>query len=64
MGILRLISFGVLGCLVSCVRALLVSSTIVLGGGGGSVARDTSSLVNGLWGNRSPGVVRKAREIA
>ena len=33
-------------------------------GGGGSVARDTSSLVNGLWGNRSPGVVTKAREIA
>ena len=26
--------------------------------------RDTSSLVNGLWGNRSSGVVTKAREIA
>ena len=42
---------------MSCVRALLVCSTIVLGGRGGSIARDTSSLVNGLWGNRSPGVV-------
>ena len=42
----------------------LFGSTVVLGGGGGGVARDTSSLVNGLWGNRSPGVVTKAREIA
>ena len=28
------------------------------------LARETSSLVNGFWGNRSPGVVTKAREIA
>ena len=28
------------------------------------VARDISSLDNGLWGNRSPGVVTIAREIA
>ena len=31
--------------------------------GGGSVARDTASPLNGLRGYRSPGVLTKAREI-
>ena len=35
MGPLQSISFRGIGCLVSCVWALLVGSTMVLGGGGG-----------------------------
>ena len=47
-GPLRLISFGVLGCRVSCVSALLVWQHY--SAGWGNVARDTSSRFNGLWG--------------
>ena len=61
---LRFISIMGSGCPVSCVWALLVGSTIVLGGGGGSVARDSFSPFNGLWENRSLSVVINTREIA
>ena len=63
MGPLRLISLkGSRGTWrVVSGRSLLVA-LLCWGGGGGRVVwrEDTSSLVNGLWGNRSPSVVTKA----
>ena len=61
MGPLRLISLRGIGVPGELCPGAPFGSTIVLGRG--SVARNTSSLVNGLWGNRSPGVVTKTRKI-